>query len=85
MDIISKEMPDLILLDLMLPHRSGFEILADLKKDVKLKDIPVLIATVKSERESISRCIELGARGYFIKAHYSLEDIVKEVRKVLGE
>ena len=42
--IIGREVPDFILLDLMLPGKSGFEILADLKKDEKLKNIPVFIA-----------------------------------------
>jgi len=77
--------PNLVLLDLMLPKKSGEEVLVEIKKDIKLKDIPVLISTVKADAGSISRCVELGARGYFIKAHYTLEDISKEVKKVLAE
>jgi CheY-like chemotaxis protein len=77
--------PHLILLDLIMPKKDGEHVLEELKQDEDLKDIPVLIATVKSETETISHCIALGARGYFIKANYTLDEIVKEVKKVLSE
>jgi len=77
-------LPDLILLDLIMPKKSGEDVLKEIKKDDRLKDVPVLISTVKSDTGSISRCVELGIRGYFIKAHYTLEDIAKEVKKVLS-
>ncbi|MFA6551651.1 MAG: response regulator [Patescibacteria group bacterium] len=76
--------PDLILLDLILPKKSGEDVLAEIKQDEELKYIPVLVTTVKSEPESISRCVALGAKGYFIKAHYTLEEIAKEIKKVLA-
>ena len=75
--------PDLILLDLILPKKSGEEVLAEIMKDEKTKHIPVLVATVKSENESISRCVELGARGYFIKAHYTLDEIADKIKQTL--
>ncbi|OGH76771.1 MAG: hypothetical protein A2469_02310 [Candidatus Magasanikbacteria bacterium RIFOXYC2_FULL_40_16] len=77
--------PDLILLDLIMPKKSGEEVLEELKKDEELKYIPVLVTTVKSEDASISRCVELGARGYFIKAQYTLDEILEQVKKVLAE
>jgi two-component system response regulator VicR len=77
--------PELILLDLIIPKKSGEEVLVEIKKNPNLKDIPVLVSTVKSDPGSISRCIELGARGYFIKAHYTLDDISVEVKKILAE
>jgi DNA-binding response OmpR family regulator len=77
--------PDLILLDLILPKKSGEEVLAEIMKNEKTKNIPVLVATVKSENETISRCVELGARGYFIKAHYTLDEIADKIKQVLLE
>lgn len=77
--------PDLILLDLIIPIKSGEEVLAEIKRNDELKHIPVLVSTVKSDSDSISRCAVLGMRGYFIKAHYTLDDVVKEVKKVLVE
>ncbi|KKP98288.1 MAG: PAS/PAC sensor hybrid histidine kinase [Parcubacteria group bacterium GW2011_GWD2_38_12] len=85
MDIISKEMPDLILLDLMLPHRSGFEILADLKKDVKLKDIPVLILTNLGQEEERQRGLSMGAKEYLVKTDIKLEEVVEKINGYLKQ
>ena len=85
MEKLKRFKPDLILLDLIMPKRSGEDVLQEIKKDLKFKDTPVLISTVKSDTGSIARCVALGIRGYFIKAHYTLEDIAKEVKKVLSE
>lgn len=82
---VKEFMPDLILLDLIMPKKTGEEVLAVLKKDDATKDIPVLVATVKSEPNSIEHCMNMGARGYFIKAHYTLDEIIKEVKKVLSQ
>jgi CheY-like chemotaxis protein len=82
---LKKFKPDLILLDLIMPKKSGEDVLKEIKSDEKFKDIPVLISTVKSDTGSISRCVALGIRGYFIKAHYTLEDIAKEVKKVFAQ
>lgn len=80
---VKKFQPDLILLDLVMPKMTGEEVLAAIRSDENTKDIPVFILTVKTENESVSKCVELGIRGYFIKAHYTLDEIVREVNKVL--
>lgn len=85
LDKIPATEPDLILLDLLLPKKSGEEVLAELKKNEATKDIPVLIATVKDDNDTISRCVALGIRGYFIKAHYTLDQIVETIEKVMAE
>lgn len=81
---VKQFMPDLILLDLLMPKKSGEDVLTEIRKDTDLKDIPVLVSTVKSDPDAIARCTKLGIQGYFIKAHYTLDEIIKEVRKVLG-
>ena len=77
--------PDLVLLDLLMPRKSGEEVLEAMKNDDDLKDIPVLITTVKDDQETISRCAVLGVRGYFVKAHYTLDEIIAKVKEVLAE
>lgn len=77
--------PDLILLDLILPKRSGEDVLSAMKQDEKLKDLPVLVTTVKDDNETISRCVKMGIRGYLVKAHYTLEEIVSQIKKVIAE
>ena len=60
--------PDVILLDLRLPGISGIEVLEQIKREEKLKDIPVSVMTVSDEDEDILRSYRAGARGYVLKS-----------------
>lgn len=82
-DTISREMPDLVLLDLMLPKRSGFDILADLKKDEKLKNIPVIIMSNLGQEEEVQRGLSLGASEYLVKTNIKLEEVVNKINTYL--
>jgi DNA-binding response OmpR family regulator len=76
-------MPSLILLDLMLPKKSGFEVLEEIKKDDCLKDIPVLLLTNLAQEIDASRGLALGAEEYLVKADTKIDDLVKKVRHYL--
>jgi DNA-binding response OmpR family regulator len=78
-----KEKPNLILLDLILPKKDGFEVLAELKADQKLKDIPVIILTNLEGTGDIEKALGLGATTYLVKANYELEDIIKKIKEFL--
>lgn len=82
--ILEKWKPDMVLLDLILPDISGFEILATLKKDDRLKDIPVVILSNLGQKQDIDRAMNLGAEGFMVKASFTLDEIVESVRKVLA-
>ena len=71
--------PDLILLDILLPHMNGFEVLETLKSDPSLSAIPVLMLTNMATREDVERADSLGATGYLIKAHTLPKEAVKKV------
>lgn len=83
MRIIKKEKPDLVLLDLILPKKDGFEVLKEMKADTQTRDIPVIILTNLEGTQDVERALELGAMNYLVKANYELEDIVKRVKDVL--
>ena len=72
--------PALILLDLMLPKKNGFEVLEEVKKDPLLKDIPVLILANLSREPDAERGLALGASEYLVKANTKIDDIVKKVK-----
>lgn len=59
--------PDLILLDLNLPRKSGREVLAEIKNDEKLKQIPVVVLTVSRSEEDVTRCYNNYANCYITK------------------
>ena len=82
--LASTEKPDMILLDLILPRRSGFDVLKELKATEETKDIPVIVLTNLESPADVDRAIELGATTYLVKANYDLSDIVKKVKMALG-
>jgi len=59
--------PDLILLDLQLPQKTGFEILEELEQDPDLKFLPVVVVTGSNNKADVNRCYELGANAYVVK------------------
>lgn len=76
--------PDIILLDLLLPKKNGFDVLADLKTDKKLKKIPVIVTSNLGQEKDIEQVRQLGADDYLIKANVSMKAIIEKVEKVLG-
>ncbi|KKT42054.1 hypothetical protein A2W54_03405 [Candidatus Giovannonibacteria bacterium RIFCSPHIGHO2_02_43_13] len=83
LNIAKKETPDLILLDLILPKKNGFEVLGELKKDPGTKDIPIIVLTNLEGSTDIERALALGATTYLVKANYTLEDIMAKIESVL--
>jgi len=79
---IAREMPSLILLDLMLPGIDGLEVCRILKKDDKTADIPVIMLTAKGEESDIIAGLEIGADDYIAKP-FSMKVLVARVRAVL--
>ncbi len=67
LDLVEKEQLDLILLDLMMPGISGYDVLASLKDNPRHREIPVIMISALSELDSIVRCIEAGADDYLAK------------------
>ncbi|WP_445664162.1 hybrid sensor histidine kinase/response regulator [Fodinibius sp. AD559] len=68
-----KHMPDLILLDIMMPEKSGYEVCQELKADNKLEEIPVIFLTARSEEEDIIKGLNLGGADYVTKPFNSGE------------
>lgn len=75
--------PDLILLDLILPRKNGFEVLKELKSNPRLASIPVIALTNLGGFQDAQRALSLGACDYLVKANCSLEDILEKIRETL--
>lgn len=78
-----KELPDIILLDVMLPKMNGFEVLEKIKSEQATKDIPVILLTNLSQKNEIDRAMNLGAVDYLIKAHFMPSEVVDKIKKIL--
>ena len=76
--------PDLVLLDLRLPGINGFDVLTEIKKDARLESTQVIILSNLGQKEEIEKGMNLGATDYMIKAHFTLDEIVDRVKRVLA-
>lgn len=78
------EKPDLILLDLILPKKDGFEVIEELKKDPETAHIKIIVLTNLESSKDVERALALGATNYLVKANYELDEVVEKVKKLLG-
>ncbi len=75
--------PDLIILDIVLPGKNGFEVLEELKQDPRTQNIPVIILSNLEQESDIKRGLKLGACDYLIKTDFSVNKLAKKIRKNL--
>ncbi len=80
---LSKNAYDLILLDIMLPDINGLQILQDIRKNPANKNIAVVLLTNLGQDAVIKQGFELGADGYLVKAAYTPDQIVQEVKNIM--
>lgn len=80
---VTKERPDLVLLDIILPGMNGFEVLENIKKDQAIASTPVAILSNLSQQEDIDKAFQLGAKDYFIKVNFTSEEILQKIKDIL--
>ncbi|MAF80449.1 response regulator [bacterium] len=76
-------LPDLVLLDVVLPKKDGFEILEGLRKDERTQKLPIILLTNLGQKPDVERGIKLGADDYIIKAHYTPTEVVDKITGIL--
>ena len=79
-----KERPDLILLDLVLPRKDGFQVLADLKQSPETKETPVIVLTNLEGAEEVEKSLAGGATTYLVKANYNLQEVLEKIKETIG-
>jgi DNA-binding response OmpR family regulator len=79
------ELPDIILLDLIMPKVQGFEVLRALKQAESTAAIPVIILSNLGQESDRAQCLEGGAAAYFVKANLSLQELVRTVQVTLDQ
>ncbi|MDO8504664.1 MAG: response regulator [Candidatus Liptonbacteria bacterium] len=75
--------PDVIVLDLVMPKKNGFEVLKSIKENQDISMIPVVVVSNLGEDGDIKRALSLGAADYFVKSQHPINEIVEKVKSVL--
>ena len=83
MEMLKSYFPNLIILDLLMPKKDGFEVIKEVKADPKLKNIPILIASNLGQSSDIQQILALGATDYLIKSEFTLESLVQKIKNIL--
>jgi len=81
--VTKRELPDVVLLDIMMPDIDGFDVCRELKLDPKTKDIPIIFVTAMSGQEHLDRGMSLGAQGYITKP-FRPEVLIEKLYEVIG-
>lgn len=82
-ELALQHQPDLLLLDVMMPKKTGFEVCQELRADASFRDTPIVMLTAKGRDTDIAKGMALGATAYMTKP-FSTRELVDKVREVLG-
>ncbi len=79
-----KELPDLILLDIVMPGMNGYKVLETLQQDPKTSGLKVVVFSNLGQADEIKQAMKDGAMKYLIKANLTPNQLLEEIEKVLG-
>lgn len=83
LDLMEKESPDILLLDLIMPNKDGFEVLQEMNDSGKIDEIPVIITSNLGQKEDIDKGKSLGVKDYIVKSDFSISDLVDKINSYL--
>lgn len=82
-DTVSKILPDIVILDIMMPIQDGISILKEIKINPKIKHIPVVILSAKGQEKDIIKGMEIGASDYISKP-FSPSELIVRIKRILS-
>ncbi len=77
--------PDIVLLDIVMPKKSGYEVMEEMNKDPELKKIPIIIISNSGQPVELDKAKELGAKDWLIKTEFDPNEVAEKVKKQIGE
>ena len=82
---IKQVVPDLILLDIVMPRMGGFEVMAEMKKDEKIANIPVIIISNSGQPLELEKAKELGAADWLVKTEFDPKEVAEKIQKYINK
>lgn len=77
--------PDIIILDILMPKMDGFAMMTELQKDENLKKIPIIIVSNSGQTVELSRARQLGAKDWLVKTEFDPQEVIEKIKKQIGE
>ena len=81
--MLEQSVPNVVLLDIVLPKQNGWEVLQSIRSNEQLKGLKVVLLSNLGQKEEIEKGLSLGADRYLIKAHFTPTQVVEELQKLL--
>jgi CheY-like chemotaxis protein len=82
LNMVKKEKPDLLLLDILLPSMDGFTILEKLNEEEILPDLPTIVISNSGQPVEVERAIRLGVRDYLVKVNFSASEVLEKIEQL---
>lgn len=82
--LFKEKTPDLVILDLIMPKVTGFEVLQSISLTPQLQKVPVVILSNLAQDSDIEKARQLGAKEYFVKIKVSIDDLVGRIKNLVG-
>ncbi len=83
-DPLVNPIPDVILLDIMMPDMDGFEILEELKKHPEYENIPVIMISARNQKDDVLKALKMGANDFIVKP-FDIEKVEDKIQNVINE
>lgn len=84
LEAVRARRPNVLLLDIIMPVKDGFEVLTEIKKDKALKGIKIIVLTNLGQEEDKRRALEMGARAFVTKAQTSLSEMMEKIKQTMA-
>ena len=77
--------PDILLLDIVMPKKSGYEVMEEMSKDPELNKIPIIVISNSGQPVELDKAKNLGAKDWLVKTEFDPREVVEKVRRLIGE
>jgi len=74
--------PDILILDIIMPEKDGFEVLEEMQKDVHLKTIPTLVFSTLGQEQDVKRATDLGVKHFINKSFFDFDALVEKIKEI---
>ncbi len=84
-DLVKEEKPNLIVTEIILPGKGGFNLIKKLNEDNELKNIPVVVLTKLSQNGDMEVAMDMGVDAYFVKSEANLSEVMEKIEEILNK